>query len=98
MAVFRAIENGASILRQADKGLSLAADPYGRVQAASSHFEDADWLLTAAVAGQGVPTLYARIGDAFAWLCVIGFVGLSLWAVVVGRRVRPLAQPHTHAA
>lgn len=88
MAVFRAIENGVSILRQADKGLSLAADPYGRVLAASSHFADSDWLLTATVAGQSAPTLYARIGDAFAWLCVFGFAALGLWAVIAGRRDR----------
>lgn len=98
MAVFRAIENGVSIVRQADQGLSLAADPYGRVLAASSHFEDADWLLTAAVAGQGVPTLYTRIGDAFAWLCVLGFAGLSMWAVVAGRRARPLGRPQSQTA
>lgn len=98
MAVFRAIENGVSIVRQADQGLSLAADPYGRVLAASSHFEDADWLLLASVAGQGLPTLYARIGDAFAWLCVLGFAGLGLWAVVAGRRSHPLSQPQTQTA
>lgn len=98
MAVFRAIENGVSILRQADQGLSLAADPYGRVLAASSHFEDANWLLTASVAGQGLPTLYTRIGDAFAWLCVLGFAGLSLWAVVAGRRSHPLGQPQPQTA
>jgi len=38
MSVFRAIENGISLVRQADNGLSLASDPYGRILASMDHF------------------------------------------------------------
>jgi apolipoprotein N-acyltransferase len=38
MAVFRAIENGMSIVRQTDAGLSIAVDPYGRVLAQTDFF------------------------------------------------------------
>ncbi len=38
MAVFRAIENGVSVVRQADQGRSITTDPYGRVLAEMDHF------------------------------------------------------------
>jgi len=47
MAVFRAIENGMSLVRQTEWGLSMAVDPYGRVLAqtpTSSVLLTARWL------------------------------------------------------
>ena len=38
MAIFRAIENGMSVIRQADEGLSIATDPYGRILAQTDFF------------------------------------------------------------
>ena len=35
----------------------------------------------------GVRTLYARIGDLFAWLCVAGLVGAMAWAVLHSRQM-----------
>jgi apolipoprotein N-acyltransferase len=79
MAVFRAIENGVSIVRPAASGLSSAVDPWGRVVALSDYFAPGDRTMTAQVAVAGIPTLYARIGDLFAWLCVAGLaVSLAL--------------------
>jgi len=79
MAVFRAIENGISILRPAASGLSSAIDPWGRVLGVSDYFAPGDRTLTAQVAVAGIRTVYARIGDLFAWLCVAGLaVSLAL--------------------
>lgn len=72
MAVFRAIENGVSIVRPAASGLSSAIDPWGRVLGVSDYFAPGDRTLTAQVAVAGIRTLYPRIGDLFAWLCVAG--------------------------
>ena len=35
---------------------------------------------------QGVTTVYSRIGDLFAWLCVAGFLGLIVFAIVNRKR------------
>jgi hypothetical protein len=32
-----------------------------------------------------VPTVYGSIGDAFAWLCLMGFVALAVIGVARGR-------------
>jgi apolipoprotein N-acyltransferase len=86
MAVFRAIENGVSLVRQASNGLSIATDPYGRVLAAMDHFTASEWVMVAQVPTQGVFTVYSAIGDLFGWLAVVGFVGIVIWAVVRWRK------------
>jgi apolipoprotein N-acyltransferase len=86
MALFRAIENGVSLVRQASNGLSMATDPYGRVLAAMDHFTASEWVMVAQVPTQGVSTVYSVIGDLFGWLAVVGFVGIVIWAVVQRRR------------
>lgn len=86
MAVYRAIENGVSVVRQSDNALSIVADPYGRTLAAVDHFTSSEWVMVAQVPTQGVFTVYSVIGDLFGWLAVVGFVVVAIWAVIRGRR------------
>jgi apolipoprotein N-acyltransferase len=53
MAVFRAVENGFSVVRQVNHGESLAADAYGNLLASASFFGAADktWWPTCLPAG-----------------------------------------------
>ena len=76
MHVFRAIENGMPIVRAAALGLSAAVDPWGRVLGVADHLAPGDSTLVAQVPIGHVPTLYARAGDLFAWLCVAGLVSM----------------------
>ena len=72
-ATFRAVENGYSLLRPASNGLSLAVDYRGRVLGAADYFTASDrQILTAKLPIHGVQTIYSRIGDVFAWLCLAG--------------------------
>jgi apolipoprotein N-acyltransferase len=77
MAGFRAIENGVSLVRPAASGTSSAFDPWGRVLGVADYFAPGDRTLTVQVPIGRVPTLYARTGDLFAWLCVAG-LGIAL--------------------
>jgi len=86
MSVFRAIENGVSVFRQTDQGLSIATDPYGRVLAVEDHFTTSEHVMVTQVPTKGVFTLYSVIGDLFGWLAVAGFVIIAGWAVVRGRK------------
>jgi apolipoprotein N-acyltransferase len=89
MAIYRAVENGVTVVRQADNGLSFVADPYGRVVAAMDHWTASERVLLAQVpAKAGVFTIYPIIGDLFAWLSVGGFVVITVWAVIQWRRAR----------
>jgi apolipoprotein N-acyltransferase len=85
MHAFRAIENGVPLVRGAASGLSGAFDPWGRVLAVSDFFAAGDRTMTAQIPMGRVPTLYAKTGDLFAWLCVAGLV-VALAAAVPVRR------------
>jgi apolipoprotein N-acyltransferase len=93
MAVMRAIENGVSVVRVADMGLSVIADPYGRILASVDHFTAGERVIVAQVPTRGVATLYPVIGDLFGWLAIVGFVLVAAWALFAGRRAHPTARP-----
>jgi apolipoprotein N-acyltransferase len=97
MHVFRAIENGMPIVRAAANGLSAAIDPWGRVVGVADHLARGDSTLVAQLPVGHVSTLYPRVGDAFAWLCVAGLVSIlgvcALTSVKGLDRSRPIA-PH----
>jgi apolipoprotein N-acyltransferase len=93
MAVFRAIENGVSLVRQASGGLSIATDPYGRVLARMDHWRASEWVMVAQVPTEGVFTLYSVVGDLFGWLAVAGFSVIVVWQVIRGRRARRTTEP-----
>jgi apolipoprotein N-acyltransferase len=82
-ASMRAIEQGRYLVRSANTGISGAVDPYGRVLVRSELFVPA--TLTAEVRLLEPLTLYARIGDAFAYACVT----LAVLAFLVSLRAQP---------
>jgi apolipoprotein N-acyltransferase len=89
MATFRAIENGMSLVRPVLSGLSTAVDPQGRMLAQVDAFATSSPTLVTMVATQGRATLYARIGDNFAYLCVAGL----LWLMGLVILQRGVAKP-----
>ena len=90
-ATFRAIENGFSLVREASKGLSITVDYEGRVLSASDYFTTDHQVMVAYVPMHGVRTIYATIGDLFAWLCIIGLLALTGLAILQSRKRRSAA-------
>ncbi len=88
MAVFRAIENGMSVVRQTDAGLSLAVDPYGRILAQTDFFGATDRTMVAQVPVGHVTTIYSLFGRWFEWVCLAGFLSVVAWALVARRQAR----------
>lgn len=80
MARLRAIENGISILRPVNGGVSMAVDPYGRIIENMDNTLYQGLPLTAAIPMDPIPTIYSRWGDFFKWLCLL----LSLICLSVG--------------
>lgn len=87
MAIMRGVENGFALVRAANSGLVTASDAHGRIIAAKM---DTPAGLTMIVAdlplGPG-PTLYTRIGDAFAWFSVVLLLLIGAYAYLVRRRM-----------
>ena len=85
MAVFRAIENGMSLVRQTDLGLSIAVDAYGRVLAQTDFFSPTDRTMVAQVPTQHVATVYTAFGRWFEWVCLFGFIIVVVRALFTRR-------------
>ncbi len=85
MSVFRAIENGVSLVRHADNGLSIATDPYGRVLASLDHFSADRRLMVVEVPTAGVTTIYSIVGDLFGWIAGLGFLTIVVVTAAQGR-------------
>ena len=79
MTAMRAVESGYAIARAARDGLAGGYDSAGRV---IGEARSANGMAVARVTmpAEARPTLYARIGDAFGWLCVAGMALLAAWA------------------
>ncbi|PWT77199.1 MAG: hypothetical protein C5B59_04685 [Bacteroidetes bacterium] len=78
MAVFRGIENGTAVVRQASSGLSILSDSRGRIVKSFDYYLPGEKLWFADIQSKHENTVYSRIGDSFAWICVfIMLMGLT---------------------
>jgi apolipoprotein N-acyltransferase len=89
MAVMRGVENGFAVVRSAFNGLETASDAQGRVLARASTVQAGMVRLSADVPLGPGPTLYTRIGDVFAWMCVLTAFLLGFLAIRASRAGRP---------
>lgn len=76
---FRAIENGFSLIKCAEEGISGAVDPYGRTLVALPTLMDEVHVMEVPVQ-PGVATVFGSWGWVFGWLCV----GLSPIVIALG--------------
>lgn len=90
MALFRAIENGFSLVRSTRGGYSAAFDGQGRLLAISGQ-NTVDRTLIADVPGESQWTLYPVVGDMFGWLNLAGFALLAGMAIIKPPRGRLLS-------
>src|SRR5262249_47402173 len=68
-ASMRAVEEGRYLARAANTGISGFVDPYGRVIAATSLFEQATVVRDVSFISRR--TIYSRIGDLVAWVSLV---------------------------
>jgi len=87
VARVRAVEEGFSLLRPANHGLSLAVDYQGRTLAAMDHFLTSERVMVANLPTASARTVYARIGDLLAWACLLASIALLTFAFLP-RRLR----------
>ena len=86
MAVFRALENGTSLVRQSDEGLSIIVDGYGRTLATGEELADSGNYLLAEVPTSSPSTLYPVVGDVVGIIALAGLAAIIVAALIVRRR------------
>ena len=87
MAVMRGVENGFAVVRSAFNGVQTVSDAQGRMLARANTVQPGMVRLSAEVPLGPGPTLYTRIGDVFAWACVLTALLLGLLTVRRPREV-----------
>lgn len=81
----RSIENGVSMVKAVSKGLSIAADPYGRILNKDDYYKDTDHVMITDVPVKPVKTIYSKYGDVILILCQIYILAIfvyMIWYVV----------------
>ena len=83
MAVFRAIENGFSMVRaNGEEGISIAVDPLGQTLSSMNSLVTNKRIMISDVPVKRVATLYSIVGELFGFLCMIGSGAIVGWAIV----------------
>jgi apolipoprotein N-acyltransferase len=88
VGLMRGLENGFSVIRQTNDGTSLAIDGSGRVLARQEFFETKDRLMIVDVPTGRLPTLYAVLGEWFAYAGMALALALVIWGIVRARAKR----------
>jgi apolipoprotein N-acyltransferase len=73
------------MVRATKGGVSGAVDAFGRTLAVTDHFSPGAQTMIAQVPHTRVSTIYTRVGDLFAWLCVASLLILIAAALRVIR-------------
>ena len=81
MALVRGVENGFAIARAAAGGNLTASDRYGRVIGEATTSREHPVTVMTDLGMRGGGTIYTRIGEAFAWLCVVLSVAFAAWRI-----------------
>ena len=82
MASFRGIEQGFNQVRVASNGTSAVYDYHGNRLSLMNYAQTEDGSMVAYVPVNGVRTVYAMLGDWFAWICLAGLLALIVCGVI----------------
>ncbi|HNP23951.1 MAG TPA: nitrilase-related carbon-nitrogen hydrolase [Panacibacter sp.] len=81
MAIFRGIENGCTVVRQASGGLSLSTDYRGKTLAQFDFYGNGEKTWNASIPVGHVATVYAQIGDVFPYACIVFVLATILFII-----------------
>ena len=80
LAILRSVENGVPLIRCANNGISLIADPYARVKSRTKLFTQT--VVIDSVSPSINPTFYRRYGDIFIYFAIA--------IIIIGIAIKPL--------
>lgn len=78
VSFLRAVENGFSIVRQANAAASISADYMGNTITYQNYFFTSDRVMISDVPTKGVWTFYGFTGEIFLWFVFFGFILLNV--------------------
>ena len=91
LMILRAVENGVPLVRAANNGISLVADPYGRVLVSTPLFQATELVHDVPRPLSG--TLYRRTGDWFSYFSLVLVALLIVVRIARSSRIRKSSSP-----
>lgn len=85
-AIVRGIENGCSVVRQTNMGISVAADYRGKILAETNYYTSERKSMVSEVPTRGRFTLYPHIGDVLPWCCAAYLVLFLIFLICKYRK------------
>ena len=79
VSFLRGVENGFSVIRQANKGASISADYMGNTVAYQKFFNTDNRIMITDAPTKGKWTFYGFTGEIFLWIVFAGFAFLNIW-------------------
>lgn len=76
VGLLRSVDFGINIVRQVNKGTSIAVDYNGNIIGYQHYFNTDDHIMVVDVSSNKIFTIYSVIGDTFVYLNFIGILGL----------------------
>ncbi len=95
--VFRAVETGLPLVRAASNGISTVVEPDGRIVERLAAGERGALRATVRIPAGAPATLYTRLGDWFAWLCVATVLLAAGWLLTPMTGMLPTPQRDAHS-
>lgn len=87
IATFRAVETRTPLIRAANTGITAIIDQNGHIRTMTGLFEET--YKTGEVSPGTADSLYLRIGDIPAWICVVLMAGIVLTTWTKSRKIKP---------
>ena len=84
--IMRAIENGFSFIRTTYNGYTFTEDFNGRVLDKMPFEKSHEGIMYSEIPTSGRSTIYASIGDLFAWICVLSTLGMIISTFTLSKR------------
>ncbi len=88
VAFLRGVENGFSVVRQANEAASISADFMGNTLTYQNYYFTQDRVMMSDVPTKGSWTIYGFTGEVFLWLVFAGFILLNAWYAIVSAKSR----------
>ena len=84
--LIRGVENGMSVIRQSNKGVSMGIDYYGNVLSYQDYFDTQERLMYTDLPTKGVQTIYAIFGDWVIYADLALSLGFLVWYMISMRK------------
>ncbi|UYP45420.1 Apolipoprotein N-acyltransferase [Candidatus Lokiarchaeum ossiferum] len=80
-SMIRGVENGMSVIRQSNTGVSMGIDYYGNILSYQDFFKTNECLMFTDLPTNGIKTGYSFLGDWLVYISLLFISGLIAWSI-----------------